>query len=138
LGLAGVVDLSTSRYQEQEAILASGMLPVGISVGRPKFPLKYAPVYMSALAPYRLLGIDDAEEFTRRYIERLEDVGAERLGERFAALAAEHDKPGLLFLCFEPKGQPCHRHVFRAWWEDQTDQTVPELADDYGQLRLLG
>ena len=56
------IRLATSRYQASELILVSGLVPVGISVGRPKFPLGYTPVYMRELAPVGLLAIDDGVE----------------------------------------------------------------------------
>jgi hypothetical protein len=102
-------DLASCRYQSRELILASGLRPCGISVGRPKFPLGYTPLYLGELAPYGLLGIEDGQEFSASYIDRLGSVGVEVLAERFAAIVAEHQTRGLVFLCFEPVGQNCHR-----------------------------
>jgi hypothetical protein len=121
-------DLATCRYQSRELILPSGLRPCGISVGRPKFPLGYTPLYLGELAPYGLLGIEDGQEFSASYIDRLGSVGVEVLAERFAAIVAEHQTRGLVYLCFEPVGQNCHRHLFRGWWEHETGQPVPELS----------
>ena len=118
--------IATSRYAAFDVIAASGLVPVGITVGRPKFRLPYAPRFMSELAPWGLLRIEDGEEFTRRYVARLDAVGAERLEWEFDAISTGHD--GIVLLCFEQAGEPCHRRTFADWWERQTAQPVPELA----------
>ena len=56
--------LATSRYQSGDLILASGLLPC-ISVGKPKFPLGYTPLYLGELAPYGLLGVEDGRNSAR-------------------------------------------------------------------------
>jgi hypothetical protein len=43
---------------------------------------------MRELAPGGLPGLRDGQEFDRRYVQRLEDVGPDRLTERFAAIVA--------------------------------------------------
>lgn len=131
-----MVELATSRYQEGDLIRESGLMPIGISVGRPKFPLGYTPLYMEELAPFGLLQIEDPVEFDRGYIERLERVGTDALQNCFAAICAEHETPGLVLLCFEPVGQPCHRHLFSRWWEHQSGETVPELRERCRGVRV--
>ena len=128
------VELATSRFQDAELIRASDLVPVGISVGWPKFALGYTALYMRELAPYGLLHIEDAEQFDAAYIARLEAVGPDVFAKRFAAVAAEHDKPGLALLCFDPVGVPCHRHVFGRWWGHVTGQQVPELQSPQPSL----
>jgi len=125
-----VIELATSRYQGRELIIASGLVPVGITVGRPKWNPTYDGeqiVYLSELAPWRLMRIEDDVEFTRRYLERLDRLGVERIARQFAAISAEHDGGGLVLLCYEPAGEFCHRRAFASWFEDRTGQHVPEL-----------
>jgi hypothetical protein len=121
-----VTRIATSRYAAFDVIAASGLVPVGITVGRPKFPLPYAPRFMGELAPWGLLRIEDGDEFTRRYVARLDAVGADRLSGEFQAISAGHD--GVVLLCFEQAGEPCHRRTFADWWEGQTGERVPELT----------
>jgi hypothetical protein len=43
----------TSRYQNQEAIIASGLVPVRVTVGHPRFRLRYElKATIRELAPY--------------------------------------------------------------------------------------
>jgi hypothetical protein len=123
------IDLATSRYQAKDLIVASGLVPVGISIGEPKFPLGYQCVYVTRLAPWGLREISDDEEFTRRYRDRLDAIGIDQVQRRFRSISAAHDDRGLSFLCFEPAGAFCHRRVLASWYEEQTGQHVPELED---------
>jgi len=125
------IPLATSRYQARELIIESGMVPVGITVGRPKWNPTYDGehvVYLSELAPWGLMRIEDDGEFTRRYVERLDRLGVDRIADRFAIISAQHDHRGLVLLCYEPAGEFCHRRAFAAWWESRTGQAVPELV----------
>jgi hypothetical protein len=111
-------------------IVASGLVPVGISVGTPKWPLAYECVQMLKLAPWGLRHISDDEEFARRYRDRLDGIGIAAIWRRFLSISAEHDGRGLLFLCYEPAGAFCHRRVLAQFIEDETLQPVPELESD--------
>jgi hypothetical protein len=104
------------------------LVPVGISIGEPKFPLGYACVYLKRAAPWGLLQTEDKAEFAERYLARLDAVGIDAFLGRFAEISAAHDGRGLVFLCFEPVGEFCHRHLFARWVEQQTGQHVPELV----------
>jgi uncharacterized protein (DUF488 family) len=93
-------------------------------------------VYLGEAAPYGLLGLDDEDEFTKRYLSRLDAAGIELYLRRFAEISAAHDERGLVFLCFEPAGEFCHRHLFARWIEERTCVQVRELGDE--QLQLDG
>jgi hypothetical protein len=93
-------------------------------------------VYLREAAPWGLREVADNDLFAERYLARLDAVGIEVFQRRFAEISEAHDNGGLVFLCFEPVGQFCHRHLFARWLEQQTGQRVPELrADD--ELRLV-
>jgi hypothetical protein len=113
-------------------------VPVRTSIGGPRFPITYGPlVYMKELAPFGLRELAE-DAFAEAYRRRLDTIGVERLGRRFAEISEAHDDRGLALLCFEPSGAFCHRRVFARWWEEQTGQTVPELAAaDEGVQKLL-
>jgi Protein of unknown function, DUF488 len=106
------------------------LVPVGISVGEPRFPLNYTPVYLRRLAPWGLLEVHNRGEFAQRYRDRLDAVGIDAVRRQFRTISADHDSRGLVLLCFEPIGQFCHRRVFAEWFEQQDGQPVPELPDD--------
>jgi hypothetical protein len=110
-------------------------VPVGISIGEPRFPLAYEVLYMRRLAPWGLRGISDQDEFTRRYVARLDTIGLDAVATGFREISEAHDGRGLCCLCFEKPGVFCHRRVLAEWWEQQTGEPVPELADD--QLGLF-
>jgi hypothetical protein len=63
-------------------------------------------------------------------------LGVERIECRFAEISAGHDGRGLVLLCYEPVGQPCHWHLFSSWFEQGSGQDVPELEDQ--QLEIFG
>jgi hypothetical protein len=113
------------------------LVPVGISVGEPKFPLGYTCEFIRRLAPWGLLEVPDADEFSQRYRERLDALGIDAVRRRFRSISAGHDYRGLVLLCFEPVGQFCHRRVFADWFEREDGQPVPELGGDT-QLDLFG
>ncbi len=129
---------TSSQYQAKELILASGLVPVGISIGEPKFALGYECVKLTRLAPWGLRELDDDHLFAALYRDRLDSIGVGMLRSRFHSISAAHDGRGLVLLCFEKPGVFCHRRVFADWWTEQTGQHVPELvAADDAQLGLF-
>ena len=122
--------VATSYYGAKDRILASGLVPVAISIGRPKWPLPFTLMDLPEAAPWGLLKVEDEDEFRERYRDRLNRVGVERFQRRFAEIAEAHDGRGLALLCFEPVGKFCHRHVFAHWLEEQTCEHVRELPSD--------
>lgn len=85
---------------------------------------------MKEAAPAGLLELEDEAEFTERYVARLDAIGIEAFLRRFAEISDAHDGRGLVFLCFEPFGEFCHRHLFAHWLEQETPQRVCELRAD--------
>lgn len=125
--------IATSRYAARDLILASGLAPVATSVGLPKFATGYQIAdHAKLLAPYGLLDIDDEDEFTRRYVERLERYGAHKILGVLAGIARREQTRGVALLCWEDLTKPdawCHRRVLADWIEQQTGQHVPELGE---------
>lgn len=134
--------ITTSRYWSKALIVKSGLAPVGASIGLPKFPVGYDLVgSVGMLAPFGLLGIEDHDEFRRRYRRRLNGYGVEKIQWVLTALAkggtvsgdGKLGTPylGVVLLCFEDLSKPsewCHRRMFAEWWEEKTGDTVPELT----------
>ncbi len=153
--------LYTSRYQNGETIVGSGLVPVGITVGRPRMRLPYTvAAYVSELAPTgRLFRIEDREQFEPAFRAKLNRLGVDAISQRLEAISREHDGRGLVLLCYEDVREPgtwCHRQVAAAWLGEKLGIEVPELGEgvateptlDYGersttrkeatwQLRLL-
>lgn len=128
------MQITTARYQNHSAIVASGLTPVRITLGAPRMRLPYAYGAMRELAPTRDIFHLPDDQFDRRYVEILEGVGVDRIRDRFADLAG--DSPGLVLLCFEdlrvdgPNG--CHRRVFARWWMARTGDLITELEETTG------
>ena len=121
--------IATSRYQGHSAILASGLAPVRVTVGAPRFRLGFDLAgACTMLAPYGAFGRDlDDEEFAAVYRQRLDRFGVDAIRSELKTLAG--DAPGVVLLCFEDvhAGQSCHRRVFAQWWQERTGEEVPEL-----------
>jgi hypothetical protein len=101
-------------------------MPVGISIGKSKFRLGHAPVYMREAAPWGLRDLAHNDDFSERCQSRLEGIGIEVFQKPFAEISQAHDERGLVFLCFDPVGAFCQRRVLARWIEEKTGQCVPE------------
>src|SRR5947209_23310 len=97
-------------------------IPVQTSLGKPKFPLAYELTEeVGRLKPWGLFGAKlTDEEFARKYRERLDKVGVDKLRRHFYAISNRHGGARVVLLCYEPHGHFCHRHVWASWWEEQT------------------
>jgi len=127
-----LVTLATSRYQNAADIVESGALPVGITVGNPRFKLGYKLACIAKeFAPVGIPREVDDEEFERQYRARLESFGVERLRNRLSDIAIAHDRTYLVLLCYEDLTKPgeiCHRRMFAEWWREQTGYVTYELG----------
>jgi hypothetical protein len=110
----------TSRYSNPR-IAGSGLVPVGITRGAPRFQLgselranlyDFAPTSAMLRLPE---GPDHRERFTEAYRQRLDALGAERARELLVAM--QDGDAGLVLLCYE----------------DLTTGTVVS-PEDFGQL----
>jgi hypothetical protein len=124
--------LRTSRYQNRSGILASGLVPVRITLGHPRWKLGYElGATVRELAPDRaMMGLGE-EAFREAYTAKLERLGHERIAAILSAVSAQHGGRGLVLLCYEDltkPGESCHRRLFAEVWERWTGEEVPELA----------
>lgn len=121
--------LYTSRFSNPE--LKSGKYTaVRISLGAPKWPLGYEIAgTINDLMPYGLLNIQDKELYERKYRERLDRVGVDRIYRQIQAF--DSGKPVVL-LCYEDVRDPlqwCHRTMFAKWLLEKTGEIADELPD---------
>jgi len=132
--------ICTSRYQAQKQVMDSGLVPVGITVGNPRFKLQYKYVSLKLLAPTgHLFHIDEKIEFTRRFRAHLDQIGVEKIRKALEKISQDNGGRGLVLLCYEDvhkKGEWCHRRVFADWWTDRTGQVIEELPPPHRQLTL--
>lgn len=120
----------TARYQNKR-IPASGLVAVRITAGYPRFRLRYElAATVRELAPiWTMFGLAD-DEFTRRYRERLETVGVDRIRTILDGIRQSAGADPVL-LCFEDLTKaPCHRRMFADWWTEQTGEPVLELEEE--------
>ena len=121
----------TSRYANPE--LRSGKYTaVRISLGLPRWKLGYEiNGAIEELMPKGIFGIEDHDEFYRRYFDKLDAIGVIRIREKLYQFE-KLGKPVVL-LCFEDirKGSWnwCHRNIFASWWKQRTGEIISELQD---------
>jgi hypothetical protein len=128
----GWPQLWTSRYQNRDAIVASGFVPVGITLGAPRFRLGYElAARLRELAPAGFMfEVDDQSDFRRLYLARLHRLTVTRAAAILRELSEAHGGKPLVLLCFEDLTKPgewCHRRLFAVFWEEETGEEVPEL-----------
>jgi hypothetical protein len=136
------MDLATSRYQAADLIEASGRAAVGITLGYPRFKLRYPLVAnLRQLGPTQeMIQVDDAHLFEEMYRNRLDDLGVSGVRELLTTCAERANNERLLMLCYEDLTRPdlrCHRRLFAAWWEVNTGEVVPELEPEVRQEQLF-
>ncbi len=142
--VAAHVALATSRYHAADLIQASGLLPVGITVGSARWLRYELAATVGMLAPFGdvngvpLRRIEDEAVFEVAYRARLERFGVGAIGAVLAALVAAYGARGAVLLCFEDvhTGESCHRRTFARWWEEQTGVVVSELEPAQRPLPL--
>lgn len=137
--------LFTSRYQNR-AIAETDLVPVGITLGNPRFKLAFKVVEnVKLLAPPRSMWGKSHDEFIKLYRECLSGFGLEKILSILKRISDEHGGRDLVLLCFEdvfcddPTKNFCHRRVFAEWWEKETGDVVEELqpAEQPEQLRMF-
>ena len=128
----------TSRYQNSE--LATGRYTVvGITRGKPKFPLKYelAGNIMEIAPPGYLWNENDQKRFTDGYFRYMDRTGAGAI----ESILGSYRRMGrdIVLCCFEDVRKPgewCHRQIFAKWWYNRTEEFMKELYDPSPDPRL--
>lgn len=122
-----MVELYTSRWANR-GLERLPLVPVGISRGVPRFPLRYRYRRLPDLYPDGwMLGIEDDSRFERVYVAKLDRLGVDRIGAQLRTISEEEGGCPLCLLCFEADPADCHRGTFARWWTDKTGEPVKEL-----------
>ena len=124
--------LFTSRYNNQLAIMTSGLVPVGITLGGVRFKLRYElAARFNQLAPdWKMLKIADPLAFRRAFRARMDALGIDGVAALLNPISEAHQGRAVVLLCFENLAEPvawCHRRILAEWLEARTGQQVPEL-----------
>jgi hypothetical protein len=133
--MASKLAVWTSRYSNR-GLARSGLVVVGITRWRPRFPLAYkVKANLSILAPSAKMltearaGNLTPRAFRAQYVRQLERVGVQNT---LAALRQLQGKSkGLALVCYENvgAGERCHRRYLAAWLKVRAGLDVPELPD---------
>jgi len=123
----------TSRYGNQEAIIKSTAVPVRITVGRPKFRLRYKlaeeiHMFKPAGALFRM---NDKEELRKALYAKLNRAGTRKVRKILHGISNRHGDRDIVLLCFEDVRKPgewCHRQLI-ADWLNEHGMSVRELGD---------
>jgi hypothetical protein len=134
--LAPPLQLATTRYQNWRP--DSGYLPIGITVGRPRF-FKADYVAVNALAPHELMkgalrGIDDIAIERKVYFARLQAYEPQIL-DALHGLAGQYPDTPAVLMCFEKVaelGEDCHRRWYAEWAGKRYGWDIPELPPPAG------
>lgn len=123
--------MKTARYLNPK-INNRQFIPLRISLGAPKFSLSFSiAANFNVIAPTReILLITDKDAYRREYRRYLETLGVTAIRNALRPFL-QADKETLL-LCFEDLRDPsqwCHRRFFAEWWEEKTNERVPELEE---------
>ncbi|MFF7603233.1 hypothetical protein [Streptomyces mirabilis] len=133
-----LLELATTRYQNWRP--DSGYLPVGITVGRPRF-VRYSYESIPALAPHELMrgplaNINNIEIERKVYFARLRVYESEILAALQELARRYPDTPACL-MCFEdvngkdgPNG--CHRRWYAQRAGERYGWDIPELPNPAG------
>ena len=120
--------VKTSYYTNYQAIQNSGLVPVRISRGSPRFRLPYELQWVvDELCPPSAIRRLPVDEFEVAYLSGLQKIGVDKIAK------AMYDGcgPKIILLCFcKPQLDGsilCHRRMFADWWEEQTGELVEEL-----------
>ena len=123
----------TARYLNPN-ISNEKHLPLRISLGAPKFALPYRlTADFRVIAPTNeILQIGDKDRYRREYRRYLDGIGVMTIQN--ALNPFRNDDKEIVLLCFEDLRDPekwCHRRFFAEWWEEKTNERVPELEEPF-------
>lgn len=129
------MSIYVSRYANKE-VAKDQYYPVGISIGKPKFPLGYTVRNQCyALAPKGSMLSMGYDEYRPAYMAKLDSLGKHKVISIVRELEKAADQEGkiLVLLCYEDvrvPGEWCHRTLFSEWWEKNTGEIIEELRDE--------
>jgi hypothetical protein len=128
---SGSPHVYTYRWADAQS-LPSFWVPVRVSIGCPHYwPGARELDAIHELMPYEILGrVHGPKLFEKRYRERLDGFGPERIQRRFERLFERHGERPLVLCCYEDLRKPgewCHRSFLRSWWQERTGMVIDEL-----------
>ena len=125
------IEIHTGYYANIRKYVAGGCVPVGISIGKPKYLMSMPLLsFRQSLAPsYALLRVADEAEYTRRF--KSEILARLDYGTEIGAIEALCMKAGLskaVLLCYEKPPSFCHRKLVADWISSYGEFRVTEYG----------
>jgi hypothetical protein len=123
--------LYTSRYQNK-VVPDSGLIPVGITLGYPRFIRYPLGAFERRLAPDRSYFYAEAQVFEEKYLAKLDYLGEGVLDILTEIRDRFPESAGLALLCYEDvrlSGESCHRQLLAGWLNQNFGLDVGELPD---------
>lgn len=125
------MDVRTGYFAKVKKYEDSGYLVVSIARTSPKF---YNGLFSYHLAPTSKLlwayknGEVDEDEYTRQYMDYLDEELVVDEVSRYMKLAETQGKCGVVFVCWERADAFCHRHLLAKYLNHVMNLDVTELV----------
>lgn len=101
---------------------------LSIAVGNPKYEVPYEIIDIKILKPYGIFGKYHGEEYKKKYFERLNSYGVDKIMHEIERLSK--GKENVLLMCHEKNKMDCHRSMFAEWWLEQTGEIIEEWGEE--------
>ncbi len=121
----------TSRYGNK-ALASHPGTKMGITVGRPRWPLKYEMTWFPQFGPDRSYLKADKDVYEPQYIAKLESLGIEWVMDTLNKQSEAYGGADVVLLCFEDlrkEGEWCHRRMLAEWIERKSGIVVEEFPE---------
>lgn len=120
------MEIYTSYYGNLKKLSKDNIIPVGISLGIPKW---FRGNNLSYLAPtYKILQLATQEEYIPAYIKLLENMDMERFRFDLTVISKSEGGKDIALLCYEKPGDFCHRRIFADWMKEKTGYDIKEYG----------
>lgn len=133
-GMNGI-EIYTGYYANIRKYLQGGCALIGISIGTPKWLGDPSIItFRRSLAPLPfMLGIEDEEEYTRKFREAVLAKRSYREEvDEIARIATSQGKRKAVLLCYEKPPKFCHRSLVAEWISSHGEYAVTEYGYDAG------
>lgn len=120
------MEIYTSYYGNIRKLRNNSIIPVGISLGIPKW---FRGNNLRYLAPtYKILQLETQEEYIPAYIKLLESMDMERFRFDLTVISESEGGNDIALLCYEKPGDFCHRRIFADWMKEKTGYDIKEYG----------
>jgi len=111
----------TSYYGKIKILAKANIIPIGISVGIPRYFTGYT---LNELAPrYDMLKLSESD-YRKEFAQILAHLNARQIIEKIQIFAKDLD---VALLCWERPGLFCHRTLVAAWLTKETGIELSEF-----------